>query len=302
MKKSIFLFLIFPMAAHAAEGSASAGISSTALLVLISMLLIVLFFQSLLIGRLIDLVIELQRRLRQGDHAAPVAKAEVEPAGVESNWWQRIYQRLTQPVPAGKQKDVMLEHSYDGIRELDNHAPPWLQAIFYGTILFSVAYLMYYHVFRIGPTSAQEYQAEMNRAQRLKEARLSEMGGEITEQNVMLLTDAQALQAGKEIFTTRCASCHGMRGEGTTVAPNLTDEYWLHGGSIADVFRTIKYGVPAKGMIAWQGMLKPKEMQQTASYVLSLQGSNPPNAQPPQGERYVPPATDTTVAAVASAP
>ena len=88
---------------------------------------------------------------------------------------------------------------------------------------------------------------------------------------------------GELIFKSFCAACHGQKGEGT-VGPNFTDEYWIHGGGIQNVFKTIKYGVPDKGMIAWAAQLKPADMQKVASYILTLKGTNPPNPKAPQGE------------------
>jgi mono/diheme cytochrome c family protein len=101
------------------------------------------------------------------------------------------------------------------------------------------------------------------------------------------LTDVASLTAGKDIFSISCASCHGPAGEGG-IGPNMTDEYWLHGGSINDIISTIEKGVPAKGMIPWRGQLKPEQILQVASYISTLQGTNPPNAKAPQGEVYNP--------------
>ena len=106
------------------------------------------------------------------------------------------------------------------------------------------------------------------------------------------MATSEVLSAGKEIFTTYCVACHGNAGEGG-VGPNMTDQYWLHGGSINDIFRTVKYGVPEKGMAAWQEILMPKQISEVSNYILSLQGTNPPNALPPQGDLYTP-ATENT--------
>lgn len=108
-------------------------------------------------------------------------------------------------------------------------------------------------------------------------------GANVDENSVVVLTDAGAIAAGKGIYDGNCASCHGVAGEGL-VGPNLTDAYWLHGGGIKNVFKTIKYGVPAKGMIAWQNQLNPEAIQKVSSYIVTMQGSNPANAKAPQGE------------------
>jgi mono/diheme cytochrome c family protein len=103
---------------------------------------------------------------------------------------------------------------------------------------------------------------------------------------VVLLTDEADLSAGKSIFATNCVICHGSAGEGL-VGPNLTDEYWIHGGSLEAIVQTIKVGNPAKGMVPWEPILSEREILQVASYIRSLQGTNPPNAKAPEGERYV---------------
>ena len=79
-----------------------------------------------------------------------------------------------------------------------------------------------------------------------------------------------------------------MADGGGGIGPNLTDVYWLHGGSIADIFKTVKYGVPEMGMQAWKSELRPANMQEVSSYILTLAGTNPPNAKAPQGEVYTP--------------
>jgi cytochrome c oxidase cbb3-type subunit 3 len=107
----------------------------------------------------------------------------------------------------------------------------------------------------------------------------------IDENSVELSLDAGDIASGKEIFITKCAACHGQQGEGG-VGPNFADKYWIHGGDINSLFKTIKYGVPSKGMISWQSQLSPKEMQQVSSFIITLEGTNPPNQKEPQGELY----------------
>ncbi len=114
------------------------------------------------------------------------------------------------------------------------------------------------------------------------------MADNVDENSVTLLTDAGALAEGGELFVTYCQACHMAHGGGsaTSVGPNLTDEYWIHGGGITEVFTTIKYGVPQKGMIAWQSQLNPPQMQKVSSFILSLQGSDPEGAKEPQGDLW----------------
>lgn len=206
----------------------------------------------------------------------------------EIPWWKRTYDRLTQVVPVRKEEKILLNHEYDGIRELDNVLPPWWLALFYITIAMSVAYMGYYHVFDYGLDSAEEYEASMQQAQEAILAYIESQPDMIDETNVNQLVDDMDLVTGASIFQTQCTPCHGQYAEGNSIGPNLTDEYWIHGGSIQDVFRTIKYGVPEKGMIAWSSQLRAADIQKVASYILSLQGSNPPDAKAPQGELWSP--------------
>jgi cytochrome c oxidase cbb3-type subunit 3 len=193
---------------------------------------------------------------------------------------------LTKSVPLDKEADIMLDHDYDGIKELDNKVPPWFNYLFYGTIGIAVVYMLVFHVFHVKPLMLDEYLSELKAAEVQREE-LIKTGALINEKTVTLLTDVQSLESGKNTFTTNCTPCHGMKGEGT-VGPNLTDDNWIHGGGINNIFATIKNGVPAKGMISWQSLLNPKKIQEVASYVISLHGTNPPNGKPPEGEKYVP--------------
>ena len=201
-----------------------------------------------------------------------------------------LWERFLSLKPLTMEKDMDMGHEYDGIRELDNSVPIWFNVLFYGLIVTGIVYLFTYHVFNIMPLQAQEYKNEMAAAQIQKDAYLKTSGNAIDENTVKLITDATKLEAGKKIFVERCQVCHGEHAEGK-VGPNLTDEYWLHGGTVNAIFKTIKEGVPAKGMVSWKNVLKPDEIQIMASYVLSLQGSKPANPKDPQGEKMV---SDTT--------
>ncbi|MBC3540108.1 c-type cytochrome [Rufibacter sediminis] len=187
----------------------------------------------------------------------------------------------------GKHKDILMEdHTYDGIFEFDNDLPPWWKYTFYVTIVFGIGYLLNYHVFQSGDLQIAEYEAEVQQASLLSPAGSSE--GNVNEvTNFKPLTEAPKLEAGKAAFVQNCAACHGAEGQGV-VGPNLTDEFWLHGGDVNDVYKTIKYGVTSKGMVAWQKKLSDDQILEVSSYILSIQGSKPANAKAPQGEKYVP--------------
>lgn len=198
-------------------------------------------------------------------------------------WEQRLWLALSRRKPIDQEQDILMHHEYDGIRELDNVLPPWWLWLFYGTVIWGGIYLVNVHITQLWPKQEKEYVAEMTQAKADVEAYLSAQASQVDERNVVLLTNAGALAQGAGIFKQNCATCHGQLGEGTA-GPNLTDPYWLHGGGIKEVFTTIKYGVSGKAMKSWKTDLKPVEMQAVASYVLSLQGTNPPNGKSPEGE------------------
>lgn len=221
--------------------------------------------------------------------AALAADGETAAAGASAGFsWKKFGQRLTDAVPVARESEIDMGHDYDGIRELDNNLPPWWKYGFYASILYSVLYFGYYEVFGDW-SSEQEYIAAMDEHEEIRSAYLVRQADMVNEETVTVLADASTLAAGKKIFQANCVACHAADGGGNAIGPNLTDEYWLHGGSVNNVFSTIKYGVIEKGMTPWQDLLKPTEMQQVSSYILSeLQGSTPAAPKAPQGELYVP--------------
>ncbi len=198
-----------------------------------------------------------------------------------------IWNKLMGLKPLSEEKDLVMEHTFDGIAELDNPTPRWFMVLFYSTLIFAVAYLFHYEVFGSGPNQDQEYLAEVEQAARDKEAFLSDpknAKSAVNENNIEQSTDEVILKSGAALFTNRCTPCHGEHAEGI-VGPNLTDEFWLHGGTVKDVFKVIKYGVPEKGMVSWEKSLSAQQIADLTNYVLSLQGSKPANAKAPQGEK-----------------
>lgn len=217
-------------------------------------------------------------------YALAVFKNQIHPSEKCAPLFAGLMQKLTDSVPVEKEEDILTEHVYDDIRELDNNLPPWWKIMFYLTIVFAGAYLYYYHFTGSGKLQIQEYEAQMAEGEKARQEYLKLASNNIDENSVKVLTDAQTLEKGKTVFTQNCAACHGASGEGK-VGPNLTDTYWLHGGGVKNVFKTIKYGVPQKGMMAWETQLSPSNIQDVANYIMSLQGSNPPNAKAPEGNK-----------------
>jgi len=199
---------------------------------------------------------------------------------------------LTRLQPMEKEKDLLFHHDFDGIRELDNRIPPWFNFLFYGTIIWSVIYLFVFHVFDDGQIQSKEYLAEVNQA-KIERDYLIKTGAFINEETVAFVNDAATLAEGKDVYTKNCVACHTADGGGL-VGPNLADEYWIHGGGIKNVFKVIKDGVPAKGMISWQTQLDPKKMQAVASYILTFQGTKPANPKAPEGPKWEEPKADST--------
>lgn len=215
---------------------------------------------------------------------------------------------------AKTEKDQLLEHDFDGIKELDNFMPKWWKWLFILSIVFSIGYVLHYHVFKTGDLQNVEYFKEMNPEWSQANLKLvgpsirykspysgtgmvavvasSEMGGtfqgEITGEpiTIALLTDSENIEKGKSIYTTNCVACHGVNGEGL-IGPSFCDSYWIHGGAIEDLVHLINVGVAAKGMIPWDKTLTPLQILQVASYILTFEGTNPPIQKAPEGEIYI---------------
>jgi cytochrome c oxidase cbb3-type subunit 3 len=204
----------------------------------------------------------------------------------ESDWYKNLLKKLTRTVPMENEGQLMLDHDYDGIKELDNVLPPWWVYLFYGCILFGVIYLVRFEILG-APDQEMELKNEMAQAKIEVAEYMKNAPDMMDEETVTLLTDATSLAEGKTIFTTNCVACH-RADAGGQIGPNLTDKYWILGGGIKNLFHTLEHGGrDGKGMISWKGTLKPKEMQKVASYVLSLQGSNPKDAKVAEGETWV---------------
>lgn len=222
----------------------------------------------------------------------------------DSKFVKSILQKFTRSKSMEQESDIMLDHDYDGIKELDNVLPPWWVNLFIATTIFAVIYLFRFHVMN-DYTQEQEFEQEVELANlEIAKHKLTSPKEEVTLADVTMLTDAASLAKGKEIFTNACAACHKPDGGGI-VGPNLTDEFWINGGGIKNVFKVIAEGSPNNAsMVAWAKTLGTTEVQKVASYVLTLQGTKPAGAKPAEGEKWVEtadaavPATSTDSTAV----
>jgi cytochrome c oxidase cbb3-type subunit 3 len=198
---------------------------------------------------------------------------------------------LTKSTPVEKEHELLLDHDYDGIKELDSRIPPWFHGLLWLTVVFAIVYMIQYHVIGSGNVQAEEWLAEMEQAA-IERTILTRSGALLSEETVTFADDVASLNSGKELYLKNCAACHGNGGEGL-VGPNLTDQYWIHGGGIKNIFKAVKYGFPQKGMISWQTQMDPTQMQEVSSYVISMFGTNPPNAKAPEGEVWEEPKEET---------
>jgi cytochrome c oxidase cbb3-type subunit 3 len=231
-------------------------------------------------------------------------KAKLEEANTlsisDSPMVKKIMKLLIKSEPIENEGQLLLDHDYDGIKELDNNLPPWWVYLFYACIVFAGVYLVRFEIMG-GDNQEMELTKELAQAKIDVAEYMKTAPDMMDEKSVTLLTDATALAEGKAIFTTNCVACHRADGGGA-IGPNLTDEQWILGGGIKNVFHTlVNGGRDGKGMISWKGTLKPKEMQKVASYVLSLKGSNPKDPKVSEGEIWVDenaPKSDATAAVV----
>lgn len=213
-------------------------------------------------------------------------KKQLEEAQSMSFADSKFMKMLTRSKDIDQEDDVMLDHDYDGIKELDNVLPPWWVGLFYACVVFAIIYLIRFHV--MGDyTQAEEFVAEMEQSDKQVQEYLKNAPDLMNAEKATLLTDATALEEGKAIYTTNCVACHKADGGGA-IGPNLTDKFWILGGGIKNVFNTISEGGRSgKGMVPWKESLKPTEIQKVASYVLSLQGSNPADGKPAEGDEWI---------------
>lgn len=289
----VVLLIMSGLPAFAQNTNASTSNVETLLIIVLSLVLVVALL-ILIIGFYLISIIKIIILEDKKQKAAAEGREYVPEVTV--SWWSKIMSKASDAVPVEKEETILLDHNYDGIRELDNHLPPWWKWLFYITIVWGIVYLLVYHVFDALPLMYEEYDIVMEDARIARQAMMAESGNNIDENNVEFSDAPEVLASGKAIYDRVCAACHAPEGQGL-IGPNFTDNYWIHGGSINDVFKTVKYGVPQKGMIAWQSQLTPVEMRDVSSYILTFVGTTPKNPPPPkapEGQLYTPETKEPT--------
>ena len=191
----------------------------------------------------------------------------------------------TLAVGEGTDDLVIQGHTYDGIREYDNPMPGWWVGLFWACVLFAPVYMLGIHVFDWIDTYEEDFTEAGQRLEEVRAVYAATGPAFKTDEGALreYADDPAFAAAGAATFASTCATCHGAEGEGL-IGPNLTDPYWVHGGTPSDIYRVISEGVLDKGMPAWDASLSEEEQAQAMAYVLSLQGTDPPNPKAPEGD------------------
>lgn len=294
----VVFFAIFGLTEYVIDsGDKPAFIEYPFVVMFLLLVLLILVAIEAIIGALENIMLH---KLDEEAKARFLAEKE---SAYKFTWFKNTYKKLLGSKPVEEEWEIILDHNYDGIKELDNNLPPWWLYGFYISIIFAAIYLLRFHVFD-GANQFNELETEIAEARTAIEAYKKTAKDLVDANTVTLLTDAADLNAGKAIFETTCVACHMIDGGGG-IGPNLTDKHWILGGDIKSVFHTISEGGRSgKGMVAWKTQLKPAEIAQVASYVLSFQGTTPANPKEaegdlwwesiPQTETPAPITTDTT--------
>ena len=284
----LIFFIVFGIVEYfAGSGNQPAFIEQPVILLFLLFVLLILIAIEAIIGAMENILY--QSLDEEGKARYDAAKVRTPKLFV---WIKKVYIKLLGSKPIEEEHEIILDHDYDGIKELDNSLPPWWLYGFYITIIFAVVYLLRFHVFN-GTNQFEELKNEYAVANAEIEAYKKTAKDLVDFNTVTQLTDASSLAYGKQVFETICVACHKADGGGG-IGPNLTDKYWILGGGIKNVFHTISEGGrDGKGMIAWKQSYKPSEIQQIASYVLSLQGTTPAEPKDPEGELWVEETTET---------
>ena len=281
IRVSVVFFIIFGAVEFFIDsGEQPAFIKHPAVILFLLLILLILIAIEIIVSALENIMLH-----KLDDEAKAIFLAEKEKS-FKFTWLKETYQNLLGQTPIEDEAEIILDHNYDGIKELDNNLPPWWIYGFYASIVFAAVYLLRYHVFS-GPSQIDELETELADARIAIEAYKKTTKNLVDINTVTQLTEAADLSAGKTIFETNCVACH-MADGGGGIGPNLTDPNWILGGDIKSIFKTVSEGGRSgKGMIAWKQQLKPLEMAQVSSYVLTFEGTTPANPKAPEGDVWV---------------
>lgn len=214
-------------------------------------------------------------------------KDGIQPEEVDNwAWAKKLISKWTEAKAIEQEDEIILDHNYDGIKELDNNLPPWWLYMFYATIIFAAVYLVRYHVLGADNQDMEYAKAVAEAKKELAAFKSTSPETVIDAETATVLTSEADLSRGKAVYNLNCAACHVADGGGG-IGPNLTDEYWVLGGGMKNIFNTIANGGrDGKGMVAWNKTLKPADIQKVASYIISMQGTTPAKPKAPEGELY----------------
>lgn len=280
----VVFFIIFGLVEYFVDsGEKPAFIEQPIIMLFLLLVLLILIAIEAIVGSMDNILYQ-----SLNDEAKAKYDAQKTKSPKIVTWINNVYKNLLGQKPIQEEHEIILDHNYDGIKELDNSLPPWWLYGFYASILFGAIYLLRYHVFN-GDNQYDELETEYAEAKIAIENYKKNAKDLVDINTVELLTDPADLSAGKNIFDTNCVACH-MADGGGGIGPNLTDENWILGGGIKNVFKTVSEGGrDGKGMIAWKQLLKPAEMAQVSSYVLQFQGTTPAKPKAPEGDIWVNP-------------
>ena len=125
----------------------------------------------------------------------------------------------------------------------------------------------------------------MKKGELAAEAERIKQAGDVTDEMLVTLSkDSGTIDQGKAVFDQTCVTCHAAGGVGN-IGPNLTDEYWLHGGGPKKIYGTVREGFLPKQMPAWGKQLGEEKTRAVVAYVLTLKNTNAPGGKAPQGEK-----------------
>ena len=273
---NIFLIATEPVIESPSWSFGAVDLYSDIMIVALVIVMLTLLFSALVVQRAMKAILRVTMPdvVKQEEENRIKAKAEGKLKR------SKLWLGLAGLRPIEEEKDMMTDHEFDGIRELDNPVPIWFNALFYGTIVFGLIYLFIYQFSGIGLNQDQEYAVEMEKAEIAKQEYLAKSANQVDESSVVF--NLASAPAGKAVFMANCAACHGGSGEGG-IGPNLTDRFWLHGGEVKDIFKTVKYGVPEKGMVPWEQTLTPAQIAEVSSYIVTLRDTKPANGKAAEG-------------------